>query len=161
MKKMKSKDDVQKALDYTMYMMISGNFEKCISKSRIEEKKLFLHYCELPTRKREAIEDNCAYLADVVLMDSGVLPITIWDETVQSYFLKGKDISSVAFFGKGWKLEITGFYRSEKKQGFSISFISKDGEKKGNVLLPASDRISRRRKKPAADSQPVYSNLAA
>lgn len=138
MKKMKSKDDVQKALDYAVYMMVSGNFKGCHVRSRIAEKKLYLHFCEMSGSKRDAIEDNCAFLADRILMNPANLPISIWDETVSVAFSghTERKATSVVFLGKGWVLEITSFYKGEKKQSFYISFSSKDLNKKGIVHIP-------------------------
>lgn len=110
----------QDALDYIIYMMISGSFAESRMKSPFLERKLLLGYREIKEKDRDRLEDITAYLTDKVM--GNIFPEDIWNDKVNTYLIRNRKTGHVEVVccSRRFILQMSGRYAGGGKQDFTF-----------------------------------------
>ena len=117
----------QAALDYTLYMMLTGCFKKTECKSQALEEQLYLRYRNQSSFEKEVLENICVGITDFFLPSK--VPSEIWKYMVEIQLEKNPEdafttvIADGGFFVLRASAEITGARRAL----FCYSFSDDDG----------------------------------
>ncbi|GEM_PF-311018 len=123
----------QDALDYIIYMMLSGSFKGSRMKSPLLERKLLLGYREIKEKDRERLEDITAYLTDAVM--GNIFPEDIWNGTVNTYLVKNPATGHVEVrcCTDRLVLQMSGRFVNPGRQDFIFRLTEKDATEEPTV----------------------------
>lgn len=105
--------DLQKAMEYVVYMMIGSYFKGIRCASRWMEDSLHIEYLEVKEKTQDIMEKKCIRYMRRKLWPC--MPRQIWREQMEVSFVSFSDGSSeVRFQGEQYMLRIFVKYRGEK-----------------------------------------------
>lgn len=97
----------QRALDYSMYMMLSSYFKGSICKSTFLEKRLYLYYKEQKPDTQVELEEKCIRLIEQEILPQ--IPKACLDDKVQIKLTQGepREAVMISVYGCGYRLQVT------------------------------------------------------
>lgn len=90
----------QFAVSYIVYMMGGSCFHKCECKNKLEEKRLFLHYAEMPNQKQIDAENRI--LKQIERLDLNLLR-KFENMKCEAHFIRGESEYFVVFLTGGFE----------------------------------------------------------
>lgn len=102
----KNRIKTQKAMDYIVYMIVGSYFDGMECMNKKVEKKLFLFYKDIRTKRQYAMEEKCIrYVEHYIMKD---VPGAIWNENVKVYLKQDEALlaTTVCFKGKDFVLKV-------------------------------------------------------
>lgn len=107
--------DLQKAMEYVVYMMVGSYFRKTECESRWMEDTLHIEYLETKEKTQDMMEKQCIYFVEKVLRKK--LPKQVWNEKMEVRFVSFPDGSSeVRFQGAYYMLRVFVQYKGKKTE---------------------------------------------
>lgn len=111
----------QFAVSYIVYMMGGSCFHKCECKNKLEEKRLFLHYAEMPKQKQIDAENRILKMIERMEQD---LLMKLGNMKCEVHFIKKDSEYQVVFLTGGFEN-----IRFTIRENGDVEILEEGGEK--------------------------------
>lgn len=122
----------QSAIDYTLYMMLTGCFKKTTCLSPVIENQLLFHYRSQDPKVKSVIETLCMAVTDKYLPQE--LPKAIWDYMVEVHLRKGQDDNptTILIDGGFFSFEVSAKISGARRVLVNYKYQDEDGASLSN-----------------------------
>lgn len=122
----------QSAIDYTLYMMLTGCFKKTTCLSPVIENQLLFHYRSQDPKVQSVIETICMAVTDKYLPQE--LPKEIWEYMVEIHLRKGQDDNptTILIDGSFFSFEVSAKISGARRVLVTYKYQDEDGASLSN-----------------------------
>ena len=122
----------QSAIDYTLYMMLTGCFKKTTCLSPVIENQLLFHYRSQDPNVQSVIETICMAVTDKYLPQE--LPKEIWEYMVEVHLRKGQDDNptTILIDGSFFSFEVSARISGARRVLVTYKYQDEDGASLSN-----------------------------